>query len=100
VNSATDYAGRSSRLRLLIATFYVVWVSPIAAIAQSSLNLSEPVAPTRVVADESPGSNRDGDPGGAIALVERDEFEDVIETDRNSFTFSRLTAGAGRMIIE
>jgi hypothetical protein len=31
---------------------------------------------------------------------EKDENEDFIETDRNSFTFARVTAGANRLIVE
>jgi hypothetical protein len=36
----------------------------------------------------------------ADSEAERSEIEEFIETDRNSFTFSRLTAGADRLIIE
>jgi len=31
---------------------------------------------------------------------EQEENEEFVETDRNSFTFARMTAGAGRLIIE
>jgi hypothetical protein len=49
-------------------------------------------APVEIAADEGPGEG-----GTAIEAI---EAEDFIETDRNSFTFARVTAGADRLILE
>src|SRR5262249_14281179 len=40
------------------------------------------------------------DRGETEASSEQDEIEDFIETDRNSFTSARLTAGDNRLIVE
>jgi hypothetical protein len=45
-----------------------------------------------MVANEGPGEGR--------SAAEAIEAEDFIETDRNSFTFARVTAGANRLIAE
>jgi hypothetical protein len=48
--------------------------------------------PVEIAADEGPGEG--------TTVAEAIEADDFIETDRNSFTFARVTAGANRLIVE
>ncbi len=48
---------------------------------------------------DAPGSIKASEESVA-AESEADEIEEFVETDRNSFTFARMTAGADRLIIE
>jgi hypothetical protein len=68
------------------------------ALAQSTGRAGEASAPIQAPAERSSESspNQDGDEQDA----ERGESEEPIDTDRNSFTFSRLTSGANRLIVE
>ena len=48
----------------------------------------------------APSENAAGEGHNEGTPAEPAEAEDFIETDRNSFTFARVTPGAGRLIVE
>jgi hypothetical protein len=54
-------------------------------------------APPSVATPENVGAAERSEEGSGSELTETEEF---IETDRNSFTFARITSGANRLIVE
>ena len=55
-----------------------------------------PAGPLPVAGEAAAGEGAAEEPSAAEAI----DAEDFIETDRNSFTFARMTAGANRLIVE
>jgi hypothetical protein len=91
---------RRTSLRYLLAAV-------CGALLPSSLATGQSIPPPSASrAPAAPGPGERSEPteeleaAEAIDELEREEIEEFIETDRNSFTFSRLTAGAGRLITE
>jgi hypothetical protein len=60
----------------------------------ASVQGQAPAAPVTAATTGEPADDEDGE------ASEADEINDFIETDRNSFTFARVTPGAGRLIVE
>ena len=54
-------------------------------------------APPPSIPEERPAQDRSSE---ERTTSEEAENRDVIETDRNSFTFARMPAGASRLIVE
>src|SRR5215469_15898153 len=66
------------------------------ALAQSPETGQDDSALRQFMRAVSPDASEDEESGDS----QRSEIEEFIETDRNSFTFARMTAGANRLIVE
>lgn len=92
--------GCRNQIRLLalsVSTAAILWtLSPADARAQSA---DAPSTESVARNAGAPGSIEKGE-NSVAADSEPDEIQEFIETDRNSFTFARMTAGADRLIIE
>jgi hypothetical protein len=78
-----------SNWRYIVASWLVLCLS--STVRGQALETPPSPAPVESAASEEPG-----DGGVAEAL----DAEDFIETDRNSFTFARVTPGPNRLIVE
>ncbi len=83
------------RLSLLLG---VLVAAQAQASAQSTDRPAEATTPGPRPAESATQPRKDEEDDEPEA--ERDEIEEFIETDRNSFTFARMTAGDGRLIVE
>jgi hypothetical protein len=75
--------------RCLAALLVMAWLTSTGR----GQDLNTPSSPT-------PTENRSEEPRSEENDTETPESEDFIETDRNSFTFARVTPGEGRLIVE
>ena len=82
---------KNESIRRSVATVLFVLCLASTGRGQVAEALPSP-APAEAAADEGTG--------GETTVADVIEAEDVIETDRNSFTFARVTAGANRLIVE
>ena len=84
------------------ATIEPIWQCLVASwivLGMSSMVRGQTVeTPPSTAPAESAASERSGEE--RIAEEVEDEAEDFIETDRNSFTFARVTPGPNRLIVE
>jgi hypothetical protein len=82
--------------RYIVASWLVLCLTP-AGRGQEAETRPSPAA-GEAVTNEEPGEGRSV--GEVIEAAEAIEDKDFIETDRNSFTFARVTPGANRLIVE
>jgi hypothetical protein len=81
---------RESIWRFIVASWLVLCLTSTGR-GQEAETPPSPAA-GEMATDEGPGEKRSG--------TEAIDAEDFIETDRNSFTFARVTPGANRLIVE